>query len=145
LNFEGWRISQLHTLLVQEAAQVFIVRGDAGTGLEVGKETRPRPTQMLKGLCVAVAVHVIEPREPVVLDGVALFFERHRVGFLPRGVLPVPLVQRPVPDLARRAAGAGEVARLFGRWTEGDLVGQLHGFSVSGLAAVFSASSSFFR
>jgi hypothetical protein len=98
--------------------------------LEVGEEPFPGFGEIPERLGVGIPVNVLQPRptvliEPLrvgVLDGVELFFERH--GVWPAAcVLPVALIERPVPNTPRRAAGTLEVVHLLRSRTKSDLVG----------------------
>ena len=90
------------------------------------EELAPRLGEIGEGLRVAVAVHVHEPRELLVLDGVELALERVGVGLLAGGVLPVPFGQRPIPDEACGTGSAPKVLALLRRRVQGNAVRELH-------------------
>jgi hypothetical protein len=73
--------------------------------------SQPRPSVLIEPLWVGV------------FDGVELLFERHCVRLAACCVLPVPLIERSVPDAPGRAAGTLEVVDLLRSRTKGDLVG----------------------
>ncbi|AEP13093.1 hypothetical protein Cabther_B0087 [Chloracidobacterium thermophilum B] len=120
----------------------------------LGEEPFPGFGEIPERLGVGIPVNVLQPRptvliEPLrvgVLDGVELFFERHGVWPAACRVLPVPLIERPVPNTPRRAAGALEAVHLLRSRTKSDLVGWLHCWAfLTSFASCFSASSNFFR
>lgn len=84
---------------------------------------------------------LIKPLWVAVLDGVELPLERHGVGLLPGGILPVPFGERPVPHAPGRAAGAGEVVCLFRCRAKRDFMGQFHGASFQSFVELFSVVS----
>ncbi len=89
----------------------------------LGEEPFPCFGEIPERLGVGIPVNVSQP-------GPTVLIEPLRVGVLDGGVwpaaccvLPVPLIERPVPNTPRRAAGALEVVHLLRSRTKSDLVG----------------------